>query len=61
MGARIAAPTRVDVAELLAAMLSIPSPSGQEHAVASMLVSRLLRAGFDADVDAAGNVVRIVG
>ena len=31
--------------------------SGEEDAVASLLVSRLLRAGFDVDVDAAGNVV----
>src|SRR5665213_1448453 len=53
--------TRVDVAELLTAMLSVPSPSGQEGAVASLLVSRLLRAGFDVDVDAAGNVVAAWG
>jgi LysW-gamma-L-lysine carboxypeptidase len=57
MGTGVVAATRVDVAELLTAMLSIPSPSGHENAVASMLVSRLLGAGFDADVDAAGNVV----
>ena len=29
--------------------------------MASMLVSRLLRAGFDVDVDAAGNVVAAWG
>ena len=38
-------------------MLSVPSESGEEAALASLLVSRLLRAGFDVDVDAAGNVV----
>jgi LysW-gamma-L-lysine carboxypeptidase len=57
MGTGVVAATRVDVAELLTAMLSVPSESGQEDAVASLLVSRLLRAGFDVDVDAAGNVV----
>ena len=57
MGTGVATCTRVDVAELLTAMLSVPSESGQEDAVASLLVSRLLRAGFDVDVDAAGNVV----
>ena len=53
--------TRVDVAELLTAMLSVPSESGQEDAVASLLASMLLRAGFDVDVDAAGNVVATWG
>jgi LysW-gamma-L-lysine carboxypeptidase len=57
LGTGVATCTRVDVAELLTAMLSVPSESGQEDAVASLLVSRLLRAGFDVDVDAAGNVV----
>src|SRR5579864_5655206 len=57
MGAEVATGTRIDVAELLTEMLSVPSPSGDEEAVASLLVSRLLRAGFDVDVDTAGNVV----
>jgi LysW-gamma-L-lysine carboxypeptidase len=57
MGTGVATNARVDVAELLIAMLAVPSPSGHEDAVASLLVSRLLRAGFDVDVDAAGNVV----
>jgi LysW-gamma-L-lysine carboxypeptidase len=57
----VATGTRIDVAELLTAMLSVPSPSGDEEAVASLLVSRLLRAGFDVDVDAAGNVVAAWG
>ena len=61
MGTDVATTTRVDVAELLTAMLSVPSPSGEEDAMASLLVSRLLRAGFDVDVDAAGNVVAAWG
>jgi [amino group carrier protein]-lysine/ornithine hydrolase len=61
MAIDVATTTQVDVAELLTAMLSVPSPSGQEDAMASLLVSRLLRAGFDVDVDAAGNVVAAWG
>src|ERR1039457_398176 len=61
MGTDVATTRRVDVAELLTAMLSVPSPSGEEDAVASLLVSRLLHAGFDVDVDAAGNVVAAWG
>ena len=60
-GADAATGTGIDVAELLTAMLSVPSPSGQEDAVTSLLVSRLLHAGFDVDVDAAGNVVAAWG
>jgi LysW-gamma-L-lysine carboxypeptidase len=47
----------VDVAALLTDLLSVPSQSGEEAAVASLLVSLLLRAGFDVDVDAVGNVL----
>ncbi len=61
MGTGVASGTRVDVAELLTAMLSVPSESGQEDAVASLLVSRLLRAEFDVDVDAVGNVIATWG
>jgi LysW-gamma-L-lysine carboxypeptidase len=61
IGTGIVSGTRVDVAELLTAMLLVPSESGQEDAVASLLVSRLLRAGFGVDVDAAGNVVATWG
>ena len=61
MGTGVVTGTRVDVAELLTAMLSVPSPSGHEDAMASLLVSRLLRAGFDADIDSAGNVVATWG
>src|ERR1017187_1921666 len=60
-GAGVATGTGIDVAELLTAMLSVPSPSGQEDAVASLLVSRLLHAGVDVDGDAAGNVVAAWG
>ena len=61
IGTGIVSGTRVDVAELLTAILLVPSESGQEDAVASLLVSRLLRAGFGVDVDAAGNVVATWG
>jgi [amino group carrier protein]-lysine/ornithine hydrolase len=53
--------TRVDVVDLLSAMLSVPSVSGDEEALAAMLVWRLLDAGFDVDVDAAGNVIAAWG
>jgi [amino group carrier protein]-lysine/ornithine hydrolase len=55
--ADVQAPAGVDVAALLTEMLAVPSESGQEAAVASLLVSRLLQAGFEVDVDAVGNVV----
>lgn len=51
----------VDVAELLTAMVAVPSASGEEAALAAMLVPRLGGAGFDAHVDAAGNVVAAWG
>jgi LysW-gamma-L-lysine carboxypeptidase len=60
-GIRADTGTRIDVAELLTAMLAVVSPSGREDAVASLLGSRLLRAGFDTDVDGAGNVVAAWG
>ena len=53
--------TEIDVAELLTAIVSVPSMSGDEHALATMLVARLRDAGFDADVDAVGNVVAAWG
>ena len=53
--------TRVDVVELLNAMLAVPSVSGDEEALAAMLVWRLLDAGFDVDVDAVGNVIAAWG
>lgn len=51
----------VDAADLLTELLSVPSESGHESAVASLLVSRLLHSGFDVDVDAAGNVIAAWG
>jgi LysW-gamma-L-lysine carboxypeptidase len=51
----------VDVAALLTDLLSVSSQSGEEAGVASLLVSRLLLAGFDVDVDAVGNVVAAWG
>jgi LysW-gamma-L-lysine carboxypeptidase len=59
--AGVRAHPRVDVAELLTEMLTVPSHSGEEAAVASLLVSRLLHAGFDVDVDAVGNVIAAWG
>jgi [amino group carrier protein]-lysine/ornithine hydrolase len=53
--------TGVDVVDLLTAMLAVPSVSGDEEALAAMLVWRMLDAGFDVDVDAAGNVIAAWG
>ncbi|HEY8674068.1 MAG TPA: M20/M25/M40 family metallo-hydrolase [Candidatus Dormibacteraeota bacterium] len=53
--------TRVDVVDLLTAMLAVPSVSGDEDALSAMLVWRLLDAGFDVDVDAVGNVIAAWG
>jgi LysW-gamma-L-lysine carboxypeptidase len=53
--------TRVDVLELLSAMLDVPSISGNESALAAVLVTRLATAGFDAGIDAVGNVVATWG
>ena len=56
-GVGVQSHTRIDAAALLMAMLSVPSPSGSEDALAALLVSRLLGFGFDVDVDAVGNVL----
>ena len=53
--------TGIDAAELLTAMAAVPSVSGDEEALAALLVSRLFAAGFDVEVDAAGNVVAAWG
>ncbi len=53
--------TAIDVVELLTAMLAVPSVSGDEGPLAALLVSRLGAAGFDTDVDAAGNVLAAWG
>jgi LysW-gamma-L-lysine carboxypeptidase len=53
--------TRINVAELLLEMLSVPSPSGGESNLARLLTTRLSAAGFDVHVDEAGNVVAAWG
>ena len=45
----------------LETLLSIPSPSGQEDAVASYLVGQMAALGFDVCRDQAGNVVGTLG
>src|SRR5579862_7997274 len=55
--AEVRASAPVDVGALLTELLSVASESGEEAAVASLLFSRLVQAGFDVDVDAAGNVI----
>lgn len=47
--------------ELLEALLAIPSPSGEEDAVAAYLVRQMANLGFDARRDEVGNVVGTVG
>ena len=47
----------MDATGLLSEMLAVPSPSGGEDALAALLASRLLTAGFDVTIDGAGNVV----
>src|ERR1700683_2263108 len=59
--AGVQATAAVDVAALLTELLSVPSQSGDEAGVASMLVSRLSAGGFGADLDAVGNVVGVWG
>jgi LysW-gamma-L-lysine carboxypeptidase len=46
---------------LLSRMISIPSPSGHERELADFLAGQLGSLGFDAGVDAAGNVVGEIG
>lgn len=55
-GASAALPL-VSAADLLLAMLDIPSPTGSEWRLAGALRERLAGLGFDADIDPAGNVV----
>ena len=55
--AAVRTPIRIDAAGLLTEMLSVASPSGGEDALAALLVTRLLTAGFDVAIDGAGNVV----
>jgi LysW-gamma-L-lysine carboxypeptidase len=51
----------MDEIALLEAMLAIPSPSGQEDAVAAYLVRQMTIRGFQAGRDEAGNVVGTIG
>jgi LysW-gamma-L-lysine carboxypeptidase len=50
-----------DEIAFLEAMLAIPSPSGQEDAVAAYLVRQMTTRGFQAGRDEAGNVVGTIG
>jgi LysW-gamma-L-lysine carboxypeptidase len=50
-----------DDISFLEAMLAIPSPSGQEDAVAAYLVRQMQVRGFQAGRDEAGNVVGSIG
>lgn len=52
-----AARRTVDVADLLMEMLAIPSPTGSEWRLAAAFRERLAGAGFEAEIDPAGNVV----
>ena len=51
----------MDDLALLEGLLSIPSPSGKEDAVAAYLVEQMERLGFEAGRDKAGNVVGTLG
>jgi len=51
------AATTIAVDDLLLEMLAIPSPTGSEWRLAAALRDRLAGAGFDAEIDPAGNVV----
>lgn len=42
-------------------LVAIPSPSGQEDAVACFLIDRMEKRGFDAYRDEAGNVIGVLG
>jgi [amino group carrier protein]-lysine/ornithine hydrolase len=53
--------TRIEVLELLTSMLAVPSVSGNEGPLATMLAGRLQTAGFDVHTDEAGNVVAAWG
>jgi LysW-gamma-L-lysine carboxypeptidase len=49
--------TTIAVGDLLLEMLAIPSPTGSEWRLAGALRDRLAGAGFEAEIDPAGNVV----
>jgi [amino group carrier protein]-lysine/ornithine hydrolase len=51
----------MDAIDFLEGLLRIPSPSGQEAALAAHLVAEMAQLGFQSHVDAAGNAVGAVG
>ena len=51
----------MDEVAFLERMLSIPSPTGEEDAVAAYLVEQMARLGFEAHRDEAGNAVGTIG
>ncbi len=51
----------IDEIAFLEALLSIPSPSGEEDAIAAYLARQMANLGFDAHRDEAGNVVGTIG
>ena len=55
------AATTLAAGDLLMEMLAIPSPTGSEWRLAAALRERLAGAGFDAEIDPAGNVVATRG
>ncbi|MDI7278098.1 MAG: M20/M25/M40 family metallo-hydrolase, partial [Anaerolineae bacterium] len=50
-----------DAVELLRAMVSIPSPSGEEEELAGFLVRAMVARGFRAWTDEAGNAIGELG
>jgi [amino group carrier protein]-lysine/ornithine hydrolase len=61
VGIREWVPLQSEASQLLANLVSIPSPSGQERAAAGYLVEWLARRGLAAHVDEAGNAVGVKG
>ncbi len=51
----------MDPVALLRRMIEIPSPSGEESALAAFLVETMSALGFTVSVDAAGNAVGVLG
>jgi LysW-gamma-L-lysine carboxypeptidase len=56
MSGPAAAPSDAEAIELVRRMVAIPSPSGQEGALAGFLCQALTELGFRARIDATGNV-----
>ena len=51
----------MDSVDFLERLLSIPSPSGREHAVAAFLIEQMVNLGYQVRRDRAGNVIGAVG